>query len=174
MAGKEARNPENEWYSHQLTIWELEKFIDEARNGKDNQKAFIGTVEPEAAKRIKDISGEDISNGTMVRIMLDSEHIRHAYNKISHNLESNDVLYAVEVINNATEIKLSPKLNHGSKVLIFKGNVHGEIYFAEGIHSKAGYLSLITCYRPKKSGRDPDGTPKADPGANVRNGTPDT
>jgi hypothetical protein len=78
------------------------------------------------------------------------------------------------VINNPAEITLSPKLNHGSKVLIFKGNINGDIYFAEGIHTKDGYLSLITCYRPRKSRRDPDGTPKADPGANVQDGAPDT
>jgi hypothetical protein len=155
--------------SGQLSPKELKQFIDEARNGKDNHRAFIGTVKPETIRKIKEISEEAVSN-----IMLDSEHIRHSYNKTSHNLESDDVLYSVEVINNAREIKLSPKLNHGSKVLIFKGDVSGEIRFAEGIHSKDGYLSLITCYRPKKSRRDPDGTPEADPGANVLNGAPDT
>ncbi|GHT72102.1 hypothetical protein FACS1894110_26340 [Spirochaetia bacterium] len=153
---------------HQLSQQELRQFIDESRNGKDNKKVFIGTIEPETAEKIKNICGEDLSD-----IVLDSEHVRHSYNKINHNLESDDILHSVEVINNAIEIKLSPKLNHGSKVLIFKGSVNGGIFFAEGIHSKNGYLSLITCYRPKKSGRDPDGTPKANPGANVQNDAPD-
>jgi hypothetical protein len=160
---------DNERPSRQLKAPELEKFVDEARNGKDNQKALIGTIGLETIRKIKAICGEDVS-----KIMLDGEHIRHSYNKISHNLKSDDILYSVEVINNAKEITLSPKLNHGSKVLLFKGNVNGDIFFAEGIHAKKGCLSLITCYRPKKSRRDPDGTLEANPGANVRNGAPDT
>jgi hypothetical protein len=138
------------WYSHQLSAQELKQFIDEARNGKENKSVWIGMVEPEAAKRIKAVCGAGVS-----KIMLESGAVRHSYNKTHHNLEDNDLEYAVAVINNPTvTIGLSNQKHRDSEVLTFKGNINGEIYFLEAVRPKHdGWLSLVTCYRPKKAGQ---------------------
>ncbi|GHV73121.1 hypothetical protein AGMMS49940_04230 [Spirochaetia bacterium] len=137
------------WYSHQLSFQELKQFIDEARNGKENKKAFIGTVESAAAMRIKAVCGEDVTS-----IMLESSSIRHSHGKIHHNLEDDDLLHLVDTINSATDIKLSPKKSENNKVLEFKKNINGEITFVEEVRiNHGGWLSLVTCYRLKKQRR---------------------
>ncbi|GHT53256.1 hypothetical protein FACS1894106_3870 [Spirochaetia bacterium] len=142
--------PIHDWYSHLLSPHELKRFIDEERNGKTNKSVWIGMVEPEAARRIKAVSGAAVS-----KIMLESGAVRHSYNKAHHNLEDNDLSYAVEVINNAaTIIEVSSQKHRDSDVLTFKGNINGEIYFLEAVRPKHdGWLSLITCYRPRKAGQ---------------------
>jgi hypothetical protein len=41
------------WYFHQLSQEELKVFVEDARIGKSNVSAFIGTVTPAAALRIE-------------------------------------------------------------------------------------------------------------------------
>jgi hypothetical protein len=135
--------------------------MDEARNGNTNINAWIGVVRPEVSERIKAIAGLRVS-----KIMVESGAIRHSYNKEHHLLEENDLLHATEVINYPVSIELSPRKHRDSNVLIFKGN----IYFLEAIRPKhGGWLSLVSCYRPKKAGQGSDAAETAPPGANVRN-----
>jgi hypothetical protein len=147
-----------------LTTEELRRFINYSLINTEKKEAVIGIVNEDISQKIKEISNETVSE-----VRIDGDHIRHSYNKSAHNLESDDLLHSMEVINKPTEIALETKLNHGSKVLIFKGNVNGEIYFIEGIHAKGGYISLITCYRQRKAGRGPTGI---NPRANVQDGAP--
>jgi hypothetical protein len=145
------------WYTRLLTTEELAEFIDEARNGKENKNAFIGLVESGTAKRIKAICGKDIS-----KIMVESGAIRHSYCKKHHKLEKDDILHAVEIINNAASIEPSGTKHRDSEVLIFKGNNNGEICFLEAIRPKHdGWLSLVTCYRPQKAGQGSNATETA-------------
>jgi hypothetical protein len=140
------------WYLHQLSRGELEGFISEARTGRANKNAWIGQVNPETAARIRDILGVDIS-----KIMVESGAVRHSYGKKHHNLEDDDLFHAVEVINKPLSIELSPQKHRDSTVLVFKGNVNGEICFLEALRPKhEGWLSLVTCYRPKKAGQGSD------------------
>ncbi|MDR1931654.1 MAG: hypothetical protein LBQ57_02410 [Spirochaetales bacterium] len=140
------------WYDHQLSTEELKKFIEEARNGKENKNAFIGTIQHSTAERIKAICGKNIS-----KIMLESGAVRHSHNKLHHNLKDDDLLYAVEVINSPISIEPSPTKHRDSSVLTFKGYINGEIYFLEAIRPKHdGWLSLVTCYRPQKAGQGSD------------------
>jgi hypothetical protein len=128
---------------------ELKNFIDRALNTKENARAKVGIISKETRGKIKEICGEDVSH-----IEVDMAHVRHALNKPAHNLESSDILLSEEAINNAQEIKLGDELNHGSRVLEFKADIGGKIYFIESIHKKGdGFLSLITCYRQKKARR---------------------
>ncbi|WP_157784270.1 hypothetical protein [Treponema primitia] len=138
------------WYDHQLSSQELKQFIAEERNGKENKSVWIGIVEPEAAERIKTVCGDEVS-----KIMLESGAVRHSYNKAHHNLADTDLEYAVTVINSpSTIIALSNQKHRDSEVLSFKGNINGEIYFLEAVRPKhQGWLSLVTCYRPKKAGQ---------------------
>jgi L-threonylcarbamoyladenylate synthase len=141
-----------EWYSHQLTTEELKKFIEESRTSRSDNHAWIGNVEAGTALRIKAISGVDIS-----KIMIEGGAIRHSYNKAHHNLEDTDLLHAAELINKAKSIELSTQKHRGSDVLIFKGDINGEIIFLKAVRPKhGGWLSLVTCYRPKKAGRGSD------------------
>jgi hypothetical protein len=150
--GKEGRENVGKWYTHQLSPGELLDFIDEARNGNINKNAWIGVVRTEASERIEAVAGIRVS-----KIMIESGAVRHAYNKAHHLLEEDDLLHAAEVINNPTSIELSPRKHRDSSVLIFKGNINGEIYFLEALRPKhEGWLSLISCYRPKKAGQGSD------------------
>jgi hypothetical protein len=140
------------WYTHQLNPDELRGFIDEARNGSANKNAWIGVVQTEVSERIKAAFGARVS-----KIMIESGAVRHAYNKAHHLLEEDDLLHAVEVINNPASIELSPRKHRDSNVLVFRGNVNGEIYFLEAVRPKHdGWLSLVSCYRPKKAGQGSD------------------
>ncbi|GHU18628.1 hypothetical protein FACS1894163_10830 [Spirochaetia bacterium] len=57
----QAESKPGNWYLHRLSSQELEQFIDEARKGKENKKAFIGAVEDDAANQIKAVCGKDVS-----------------------------------------------------------------------------------------------------------------
>jgi hypothetical protein len=67
------------WYIHQLTHDELKFFIKEARIGKANKKAFIGSVTPNAAQRMEAVCNKKVS-----KIMIESEGIRHSFKKANH------------------------------------------------------------------------------------------
>jgi hypothetical protein len=92
------------WYFHQLSQEELKVFVEEARIGKSNVSAFIGTVTPVAALRI-----EAVCHKKVEKIMLESGAVRHAYSKDSHLLENDDILLFVDVVNTAIDIQLSRK-----------------------------------------------------------------
>jgi hypothetical protein len=148
-----------------LTPEELRLFVEKAKSGRDNTEAVIGVITNEIVEQIKNMSGEIVS-----KIRVDSEHIRHSYNKISHKLEAGDIFHIIDVINKPDTMALSSEQNHGSKVLLFKADINGELFFVMGIHKKDnGYLSLITAYRGKKAGRDSTGK---NPRAYVQNGAP--
>jgi hypothetical protein len=59
------------WYLHQLTQDELKIFVEKARGGKNNDKAFLGAVAPDAAKRIETACGKKVG-----KIMLESGAVR--------------------------------------------------------------------------------------------------
>jgi hypothetical protein len=144
-AGDSVEKDEN-WYDHQLSGEEFQQFVEEARTGKANKKAFIGTVVPEAAQRIETVCGKKIAN-----IMLESEGIRHSLNKASHNLKEGDLLLIPEVINTATDICLSDITHQNNKCLEFSKDIVGGITFVVEVRiHHGGWLALVTCYRQKK------------------------
>jgi hypothetical protein len=155
VAGQDRKQTVDKWYTHQLSAKELKQFIDEAKTGKDDKKAFIGLVAPESAARIKAICGKDVKV-----IILESGAVRHAYSKQYHNLEEDDLLHIVDVINTSVDITLSERSHQDSIVLTFRKDIGGEIDFVEELRIKHnGQLALVTCYRPKKAGRDLTHTP---------------
>jgi len=134
------------WYSRQLNQEELKVFVEEARTGKNNVNAFIGTVTPVAAQRI-----EDVCNKKVEKIMLESGAVRHAYSKDSHLLENDDILFFVDVVNTAIDIRLSRKKHLNNDVITFTKDINGKILFAaEARVNHGGWLSLVTCYRLHK------------------------
>jgi hypothetical protein len=143
---KEGAVNKEPWYSHQLTPNKLKIFVEESRTGKSNDKAYIGTVTPVVAKRIKDICGKKVD-----KIMLESGAVRHSYSKDYHLLENDDILHYVDVINTATDIKPSGKKHLNNEVITFTKDINGKILFAVEVRIKhGGWLSLITCYRLHK------------------------
>jgi hypothetical protein len=131
------------WYIHQLTQDQLNLFIDEARIGKNNNKAFIGTVTPDAAQRIEAVCNIKVKN-----IMLESEGIRHSLKKASHNLRSNDLLHIVDAINTSTDIKVSDTTHQNNECLEICIDIDGKITFIMEVRVHyGGWLALVTCYR---------------------------
>ena len=136
------------WYIHLLTHDQLKIFIEEARTGKNNNKAFIGTVTQDAAKRIEAVCCKKVKN-----IMLESEGIRHSYKKASHNLKSNDLLHIVDAINTATDIKVSDTTHQNNKCLEICKDTDGKITFIMEVRIHyGGWLALVTCYRVNRGG----------------------
>jgi len=134
------------WYSHQLTKDELKIFVEEARTGKSNVNAFIGTVTPAAAQRIAAVCHKKVE-----KIMLESGAVRHAYSKDAHLLENDDIFLFVDVVNTATDIQLSRKKHINNEVITFTKDIDGKILFAAEVRvNHGGWLSLVTCYRLHK------------------------
>jgi len=131
------------WYLHQLTQDELKVYVEKSRTGKSNDKAFIGTVAPDAAQRIEAACGKKVG-----KIMLESGAVRHSYSKDYHLLENDDIFHYVDVVNTATDIRLSGKKHLSNEVITFTKDINGEILFAVEVRVKhGGWLSLVTCYR---------------------------
>jgi hypothetical protein len=136
------------WYLKQLTYDELRIFIEEAKTGKNNDKAFIGTVTPEAAQRIQAVCSKTVKN-----IMLESEGIRHSFKKASHNLNDNDLLHIVDAINTASDIKISNMTHQNNECLKISKDIGGKITFVMEVRIHyGGWLALVTSYREKRGG----------------------
>jgi hypothetical protein len=136
------------WYIHQLTQDQLELFIEKARTGKNNNKAFIGTVTPDVAQRIEAVCRKKVKN-----IMLESEGIRHSYKRVSHNLKGNDLLHIVDAINTAIDIKVSNTTHQNNKCLEICNDIGGKITFIMEVRIHyGGWLALVTCYRENRGG----------------------
>ncbi|MDR1149232.1 MAG: hypothetical protein LBK66_11440, partial [Spirochaetaceae bacterium] len=107
------------------------------------------------------------------RINIDNSGVIHAKKKAAHNLEPDDLLLAVNVINNSDTIGLSEKQHKRCKVMEFKKDVGSEITFIAEIHEKEGYLLVFDAWRRKKARRDTTAdTNKGTPSANVQNEAP--
>jgi hypothetical protein len=131
------------WFDRKLLPDELRDFIHESRTTKQNKKAYIGDVTPEASRRILEICGYPAAH-----IMLESEAIRHSYRTSTHKLADNDLLYIPEIINTSTTIKLSSEKHQNNLCLEFRKNIDGKITIVEEIRvNYDGWLALVTCYR---------------------------
>jgi len=134
------------WYSRQLTQEELKVFVEEARTGKNNVNAFIGTVAPAAAQRI-----ETVCNKKVEKIMLESGAVRHAFKKANHKLKDDDLLHIVDIINSATDIHISELKHQNNECLEISYNISGKIILILEVRIHyGGWLALVTCYRTKK------------------------
>jgi hypothetical protein len=152
-----------------LTVQELKLFIEESVTNPSSKEreVFIGQVKPDSAKKIKELINIDVIN-----IITNSNSIWHAYRKKEHNLEPDDFLYAVDVINTATDVSPSSKKHKDNNVLIFKKDINGgEITFLAEVRVSRNALLIMNCYRQRKSRQDPNAT-KLSQGANVQNELP--
>jgi hypothetical protein len=83
--------------------------------------------------------------------MLESEGIRHSLNKASHNLKEGDLPLIIDVVNTASNIRLSDITHQNNKCLEFSKDIDGEITFVAEVRIHyGGWLALVTCYRQKK------------------------
>jgi len=131
----------------------LQNFIDETL--KDRKAPYkwiqIGTISNDAQKRIEQKCGAKLT-----KIHIDNSGIIHAMSNLHHNLEHNDLLNAVDVINNSKNISLSEKGHLSNDVLIFKEDINGEITILAEVHKKNDYLLVFDAWRKKKARRYPD------------------
>jgi hypothetical protein len=148
------REAQNSWYRTLLTKQEFTKFVADSlsRNFKEDKKAWIGTITPEASVRIMSVCGKRLE-----RVMVSSSAIIHAYSKLSHNLLPTDILHLVEVINQSRNIKISADTSRSepnTTVLEFEMDINGTLKFVEVVRiskSYKGWLDLVTCYRKRKA-----------------------
>ncbi|MDR1218361.1 MAG: hypothetical protein LBK73_01995 [Treponema sp.] len=131
------------WFTRLLSTDELKAFIDNAKIGNKNEKAFIGLVMPDAAERIQAVCGQGVQ-----KIMLESEAVRHSYRVAYHNLQDDDLLLFTDVLNTATDIKLSDTKHQNNTVIQMRKNIGGKIIFTVEVRIKhGGWLALVTCAR---------------------------
>ncbi|MCL1992525.1 MAG: hypothetical protein FWG66_06240 [Spirochaetes bacterium] len=148
MEKKDQAVKSEKWYNKELSREELKAFLEKAGAGKSNDQAFIGVVSQDAAKRIEAVCGKKIG-----KIMIESGGIRHSCRKSSHNLEEDDFLHIVDVVNTATEIKLSDKKHQNNDCLFISKDIGGKITFVMEVRIHyGGWLALVTCYRKNRGG----------------------
>ena len=133
----------------------LQDFINETlRDRKAPHKWIkIGIIGKDAQKRIKEKCNSKVSE-----IHIDNYSIVHAMDKPSHNLEPDDLLHAIDVINNSKDISLSDRKHLSNDVLIFREDINGEITFLTEVHVKNDYLLVFDAWRQKKARRYPNAT----------------
>ncbi|MDR1231087.1 MAG: hypothetical protein LBK61_06780 [Spirochaetaceae bacterium] len=93
--------------------------------------------------------------------------------KAAHNLEADDLLHAVDVINNSQDIELSPLKHQKNPVLIFRKDINGELTVLTEVRNKNGYLLVFDAWRKKRRRRRSDAV-GAPPGTYVQNDSPHT
>jgi hypothetical protein len=146
----------------------LHDFINESmRNRKAPHKWLqIGIINNDAQNRIEQKCGAKVTE-----VHIDNSGIIHAMGKPQHNLEPDDLLYAVDVINLTNDISLSEKKHKSNDVLIFKQENNGNIIFLTEVHTRNGYLLVFDAWKQKKARRDPNAAQRP-PGAYVQNESP--
>ena len=150
----------------------LMDFIEESLKNRNAPHKWIriGTIGNDAQKRIEQKCGAKVSE-----IHIDNSSVIHAMTQAHHNLEPDDLLYAVDVINTTNDISLSGKAHRSSDVLIFKQSIKGDITFLTEVHVKNDYLLVFNAWREKKARRDLDAAKLKSarpPEAYVRNESP--
>jgi hypothetical protein len=146
---------------------ELKNFIDETMNDRHapHKRVKTGEISSRTQDYIKKELGIELKD-----IDADRHGIIHAMKKAAHNLEPDDLLYAVEVINTATDIAISPYKHLSNTILVFKKDIGGgELTILAEIHKKGNYLLVFDAWRQKKARRSPTANM---PRANVQDGSP--
>lgn len=133
-----------------------------ANRGEKNKKIKIGETTENSRKNI----GKDVTN-----IGIDNHGIIHAHKK-KHNLEPDDLLHAVDIINNADEVKQARK-HSDNDVASFIKDINGNIELLAEIHELQDFLMVFNAWRQKKVRNRPDAVNRP-PEANVQNATQPT
>ncbi|WP_024469291.1 phage portal protein [Treponema pedis] len=157
------------WYEKPpATKEEIIEFATRALDKNVNERLFIGYINKETQKRIKEITGLEAKT-----IILDSNSVRHALNKETHNITIEDLQYMKEVIDTFSSIKLSDRKHYHNSVIEFQKDIDGEITFVEELRANRGQLELVTCYRKKKKSSAGDSMLRKNtpPETFVRNGS---
>ena len=149
-----------------LTKQETHDFIEKHKTSKINERVSLGNVSDETKKRIQDATGIEVE-----RVILDSDSVRHAYDKPAHNLEPNDLDDMKDVIDTTTDISLSSDKNpQGNPIIIFKKQEANGVILCEEYRAGKKELELQTAYRIKKN-RQPHGAGNNQLPANVLDAT---
>lgn len=149
-----------------LTKQETHDFIEKHKTSKINERVSLGEISNVARNRIKNATGLDV-----FRVILDSDSIRHAYEKKEHNLEPNDLDDMKDVIDTTTDISLSSdKKPQGNPIIIFKKQEANGVILCEEYRAGKKELELQTAYRIKKN-RQPHGAGNNQLPANVLDAT---
>ena len=96
-------------------------------------------------------------------IDINKSGIIHAVTKKAHNIKPEDMLHAVDVINETDSLSLSDEKHQDCDVLVFKKDINGEITFLAEAHIQNNYLLIFNGWR-KKAERSADATLTSPPG----------
>ena len=152
----------NDWHSQVENLWRR-AFVD----GKRPPFAIeYARVSPEFARRVREISGMEVSE---FRHSLDVYAVRHIFNQ--HGipaieeargniaLEIADVERLPEILAEPDSIEFAAKHPRGFKRFITSKRINGFIYIIEEARTRHGQLQLVTMHKKKATARDV--TPKA-------------
>jgi len=125
---------------------------------KENKQVNIGKTTESSRNRIEKLIRKRISN-----IDINKSGVIHAVTKKAHNIKPEDMLHAIDVINEADDIYLSYEKHQDCNVLVFKKDIKGEITFLAEAHIQNDYLLIFNSWR-KKAERSADATLASPPG----------
>jgi hypothetical protein len=125
---------------------------------KENKQVNIGITTEDSQKRIEELIGKRISN-----IDINKSGIIHTVTKKAHNIKPEDMLHAVDAINEADSMSLSDDKHQDCDVLVFKKDIKGEITFLAEAHIQNNYLLIFNGWR-KMAERSTDATLTSPPG----------
>jgi hypothetical protein len=150
---------------------EFKAFIDDAMANRHApyKRITIGVISENAQKYIENKFGARFN-----KIKIDNSGVFHAKKKVVHNLEPDDLLLAVDAINNSDAVELSEAIHASCKVLKFKKNIDGEITFLAEMHERNESLLVFDAWRKKKARRHAtaDTGNTGMPSANAQNASP--
>lgn len=136
-----------------LSTEEYKRFINESRrnSNSENKHVNIGKMTEEAKERMRCVYGKSVSN-----IDIDNNGIVHAYDKMEHNLEPDDLLQAVYAINTADKIKYTNTKHQNCDVLEYEKNINGLLKILVEVHDKKDHLMIFNAMRKIKVRKRPD------------------
>ena len=140
---------------------EFKDFIDESLKNRQSgsKRVNIGELTKEAKKMIQEIYEGDIGSN----IEITNQDVIHTYKKPEHNLESDDLLHAVDVINSPQNVRLSDKQHNQSDVFEFSKDVNGNIKFLTENHPNKNHILIFNGMRRKKIRDSSDAALKSPP-----------
>lgn len=123
----------------------IHEAIEKYKETKEEKIYDLGKITPSAKKRIKKNTGLDPE-----RVILETGSLTHTI-KDYHNLYPGDLERMKEIVDNATDIRLSPeKDDSGHPIIVFREKEPNGLNLFMEFRSGRLFLELKTAYRQKK------------------------
>ena len=133
------------------------KFVNMAKNEKNNKKLLYGKITKETAMKIKKAINLDVEN---YNIALKSDAVKHIFKKHSSNNEylrgqvpvtEKDFELIPDIIANYDEIVLGKETFSGKPTIIFNKKINNLYYVVSYSSDRTHSLDIITMWKRTKS-----------------------